>query len=348
MRSVERAFDLLELIQDSGGRTKLSDLSTETGLPPPTVHRLLGTLVQLGYVRQLPDKTYALGARLVRLGDGAGRQLGAGARPVLASLVDELGGDREPRRARCRPGAVHRAGALAALHADVHGGRAQGAGARDRCGQGHPRPAQRRRGRADHRAHGLPAATEHSISDPAALFSELARIRERGYAIDDGEQELGVRCYAVAVVMAPLPTAVSVSGPATRIDEQFGARAVRSCSVRPTASRPTCASARCARGRTRAVPGLVDRDERLEAVQRMPQRYVSGTRSTRGPLTGSRCRCLPRRRCTARAPDAVLEGEGDRLRAIAGIHPGPQQVAAVLRARLRGRTSRTRPRRPRW
>ena len=68
--------------------------------------------------------------------------------------------------------------------------------------------------------------TEHSIGDVDALLAELDRIRERGYAIDDQEQEIGVRCFSMAVPDAPTPTAVSVSGPISRVDEAFGERAV--------------------------------------------------------------------------------------------------------------------------
>ena len=58
------------------------------------------------------------------------------------------------------------------------------------------------------------------------LLADLERIRERGYAIDDNEQEIGVRCFAVPVPNAPTPTAISVSGPTSRVDEAFGLRAV--------------------------------------------------------------------------------------------------------------------------
>ncbi|MEE2814074.1 MAG: IclR family transcriptional regulator C-terminal domain-containing protein, partial [Actinomycetota bacterium] len=73
---------------------------------------------------------------------------------------------------------------------------------------------------------GMPTPTEHSIGDVDSLIAELDRIRERGYAIDDQEQEIGVRCFSMAVPDAPTPTAVSVSGPISRVDEAFGERAV--------------------------------------------------------------------------------------------------------------------------
>ncbi|MDQ5862976.1 MAG: helix-turn-helix domain-containing protein, partial [Actinomycetota bacterium] len=77
VQSVERVFELLELITDAGGDVTLSELSSSTELPLPTIHRLLRTLVSLGYIRQLPNRRYALGPRLIRLGEGASKQLGA-------------------------------------------------------------------------------------------------------------------------------------------------------------------------------------------------------------------------------------------------------------------------------
>ncbi len=63
---------------------------------------------------------------------------------------------------------------------------------------------------------GMPATTEHTITGVGNLLAELRLVRGRGYAVDDGEQELGVRCVAVAVPGA-LSSAVSVSGPASRV-----------------------------------------------------------------------------------------------------------------------------------
>ena len=60
----------------------------------------------------------------------------------------------------------------------------------------------------------MPATTPHTITDVDRMLEELAVVRAQGYAVDDGEQELGVRCVAVAVNPA---TAVSVSGPNSRV-----------------------------------------------------------------------------------------------------------------------------------
>jgi len=64
---------------------------------------------------------------------------------------------------------------------------------------------------------GMPARTPRTHTDPHALIAELHEIREQGWAVDDAEQEVGVRCVAVPVLGAPARAAVSVSGPSGRI-----------------------------------------------------------------------------------------------------------------------------------
>jgi len=86
VRSVERAFHLLRVLGARGGEAGLSELPEASGLALPTIHRLIRTLVSLGYVRQLPSRRYALGPGLVWLGDPAGRLLATWARPALESL----------------------------------------------------------------------------------------------------------------------------------------------------------------------------------------------------------------------------------------------------------------------
>ena len=91
VQSLERAFDLLERMADAGGEVGLSELSASSGLPLPTIHRLMRTLLASGYVRQQPNRRYALGPRLIRLGESASRLLGTWARPYLAELVEATG-----------------------------------------------------------------------------------------------------------------------------------------------------------------------------------------------------------------------------------------------------------------
>ncbi len=91
VQSIERAFGLLETMADAGGMMGLSQLATASGLPLPTIHRLVRTLVDLGYLRQEPNRQYVLGPKLIRLGESSSHMLSTWARPHLARLVDELG-----------------------------------------------------------------------------------------------------------------------------------------------------------------------------------------------------------------------------------------------------------------
>ena len=226
VQSVERVFEILELVTDAGGEVTLSELAASTELPLPTVHRLLRTLVSLGYARQLPNRRYALGPRLIRIGEAASRQFGALARPQLTGLVDALGesanmavldGDMVVYVAQVPSSHSMRmfteVGRRVHLH-DTGVGKAILAQLPDET-------VRAIVGRA-----GMPTPTEHSIGSIDELLVELDRIRERGFAIDDQEQEIGVRCFSMAVPDAPTPTAVSVSGPVSRVDESFGERAV--------------------------------------------------------------------------------------------------------------------------
>jgi IclR family acetate operon transcriptional repressor len=64
---------------------------------------------------------------------------------------------------------------------------------------------------------GMPPRTDHTITSRKMMINALATIRQQGYAIDDGEQEAGVRCVAVPVRGLPFRAALSVSGPSSRV-----------------------------------------------------------------------------------------------------------------------------------
>jgi len=226
VQSIERAFDLLEMLADAGGAMGLSELAANSGLPLPTVHRLMRTLVNRGYVRQEASRRYTLGSRLIRLGETSSRMLGTSLRPFLAQLVRVTGetanlamldGDEvvyiaqvpSPHQMRMftEPGRRVRAHCTAvgkALLAQLPSGEA----------------------RAMLEREGMPAFTPTTITDPDLLLAHLEVIRKQGYAVDEGEQEIGVRCFAVAVPDAPAALAVSASGPQTRMTDDAAARIV--------------------------------------------------------------------------------------------------------------------------
>jgi IclR family acetate operon transcriptional repressor len=70
---------------------------------------------------------------------------------------------------------------------------------------------------------GLPAATEKTISTPSQLRADLRLIRKRGFAIDDEESAIGLRCIAAAVLdeFGRSTAALSLSGPTARISDDL-------------------------------------------------------------------------------------------------------------------------------
>jgi IclR family acetate operon transcriptional repressor len=226
VQSIERAFGLLETMADHGGTMGLSQLAAESGLPLPTIHRLLRTLVDLGYLRQDASRQYVLAPRLIRLGESSSAMLSIWAKPHLDRLVEDLG---ESANLAMLDGDeivyVAQAQSRRSMRMFTEVGRrvlphctAVGKAIMARMPEEQVLDLLRRPG--------MPVHTEHTITDPGACTEALRWVDEHGYALDDEEQEHGVRCVAVAVPDAPSRLGLSVSGPATRMTPQVVERAV--------------------------------------------------------------------------------------------------------------------------
>ncbi len=226
VQSVRRALDVLEVLAARGGRAAIGEVAADAGLPVATAHRLLRTLVERGYAHQGPDRRYVLGSRLVPLGTVAGSLVGVGSEAVLTRLVDALGetanlamlsGSRAQYVAQVPGRHTMRMFTEVGRLVDLHStgvGKALLARLDDTRILEHVRRV------------GLARATEHTLVTEQALLADLAVVRERGYALDEQEQEVGVRCVAAAVG-EPMPwLAVSVSGPVTRMTDALIDRAV--------------------------------------------------------------------------------------------------------------------------
>ncbi|WP_407940820.1 IclR family transcriptional regulator [Nonomuraea antri] len=219
MQSVERALDVLEALAEHGGEAGLSEIAARTGLPYGTIHRLLQTLLSRGYVRQESDRRYALGGGLVRLGGIAESMVAVWAQPYLSRMV-ELSGETanlavlegdfivyvaqvpSPRRLRM----FAEVGRRVLPHSTAVGKVVLAW-----------RPAAE--AVTVFERTGMPRRTPNTITDVAAMRTELDLVRSRGYAMDLGEEELGVHCLAVPVWDGDrVIAAMSVSGPAERID----------------------------------------------------------------------------------------------------------------------------------
>lgn len=226
VQSVGRALDILEAIDAAGGEMALVEISNVSGLPMPTIHRIVRTLADRGYLRQLPDRRYALGSRLIPLGATALIAFGSRSAPELGRIVREFG--ETANLATLDSDQLVYVGQVPSPHAmrmftDIGRRvlphcRAAGKAMLAQLPDDEVRSILARTG--------MQAMTEKTITDPDAMLTELARIRKVGYASEDGEMELGVSCLAVAIPSQTAMMSISMSAPASRLTGDVRKRAI--------------------------------------------------------------------------------------------------------------------------
>jgi IclR family acetate operon transcriptional repressor len=224
VQSVERTLDILESLVDFGSEVGLVEISQAVTLPLATVHRLLGTLIRRGYVKQnRQNRKYSLGFRALQMGNDMRQRfsLRLEARPFLHRLMERTG--ESANLAVLDDGEVvyiDQAQSSKILRMFTQLGNrvpahSTGSG-KVMLAFGPPETAE-----GVLRRYGMPARTQNTITDPAHFREELGRIRGQGFALDDEEHEEGVRCIAVAVRdgSGQVVASLSVSGPATRLND---------------------------------------------------------------------------------------------------------------------------------
>lgn len=197
-----RLFSLLELISAKDQYVSLQGLVDETGVPKPTLHRMLQQLEGAGLlVRQSDGRHYGLGARARVFAETLlFNAVQAGARhAVLRELVEQTGEtcnltavsgdeviylDRVETEAPLR--VQLRAGSRVPIHASASGKRY--------LAQLSPEQRARLLGHAT-----LKGFTDTTITSLEALDRELDLVSEQGFAIDDEEYVPGLVCIAVLV-----------------------------------------------------------------------------------------------------------------------------------------------------
>lgn len=221
VQSVERTLALLETLARAPRALGLRELGEAVGLPVGTTHRLVSVLVAHGYVQQVAaTRRYTLGSAALSLAASmrARQSLPALARPYLRTLVELSGesanlaaleGESVVYLAQEQSARVMRMFTEVGNRAPIH---ATGTG---KVMLAHLPDLDREALLAKL---ALVRYTPSTITDPRSLRAELARIREVGYARDDGELEEGVRCVAVpACDDSGVAAALSVSGPSSRL-----------------------------------------------------------------------------------------------------------------------------------
>lgn len=228
LEGVDRLVGLLEALADSGRGLRLHELATAAGLPKSTTHRLLAALADHRMVLQWePDGAYTLGPHFLAL---ASRfhdrfELRVVAHPLLAQLGEEL--DETIHMAVLVGGDVVYLDKVDSRHvlnltSSIGGSNPAHATAVGKALLAWTYPtADALAGWAAEHAP-LERRTEQTITDVASLARALEEVRERGYALESEESELGVRCLAKPLWFGgDVPrAAVSVSAPKERLPDE--------------------------------------------------------------------------------------------------------------------------------
>ena len=215
-------LDILELLARETDGLGATAVARALGLDKGNAHRLLRTLEERGYVEQdAATKAFRASVQLVALAGNLlrGMDLVTVARPVMRQLSDETGEAVHLAR-RTRAGGVYVAqerqkggivtveteiGAQPVIHATATGKAIYCLATDAELRRVVPEPLQ--------------PFTPRTSTSVEALLEDLRSVRERGYAVDDEELNLDVRCVAAPIFdIYGLPVAsIGLSGPATRV-----------------------------------------------------------------------------------------------------------------------------------
>jgi IclR family transcriptional regulator, acetate operon repressor len=194
MDATEKTLSVLDAL--NGSRSRLGEIAERARLPKSTVHRILRRLVERGYARAEGDGVYLLGPRVLNMAGDLLQRLDA--TTLAAPVLRELHADVGPTvhfamlsddfavylEKLVDPGLPYqfasRVGGRIPLHCTAIGKSLLAA------------MDEIPRLRFDRR-------TENTIVSMEALRAELERVRARGFAIDDEENERNIRCVGAAV-----------------------------------------------------------------------------------------------------------------------------------------------------
>ncbi|HKK29730.1 MAG TPA: IclR family transcriptional regulator C-terminal domain-containing protein [Alphaproteobacteria bacterium] len=227
VQSLVRALRLLQEVADAGDGITLTEVANRVGLPVSSAHRLLSTLQQEGFVRFDAERTlWFVGVKAFAVGNAflRARDLVQVARPYMRGLMEQCdetvnlavedGGQiiylaqiecRQMMRALASPGA------RVPMHSSAVG----------KVLLAYMSPAVRNSALDRLR---LERFTANTITGRERLEKGLGEIRVQGYAFDDEEHAVGLRCVAAPIFNEAREAiaGISLSGPAARVtDKRF-------------------------------------------------------------------------------------------------------------------------------
>ncbi|MGC7403615.1 IclR family transcriptional regulator [Pandoraea pneumonica] len=223
---IERMMRLLDALAGHADPVSLKELAQSTELHPSTAHRILNDMVACRFVDRCDPGTYRLGMRLLELGNLVKARLSVrdaalspmrGLHRITGQTVnlsvrqgDEIVYIERAYSERSGMQVVRAIGGHAPLHLTSVGKLFLAADEAARV-------------RAYATRTGLSGHTRNSITDLQKLERELSHVRKSGYARDNEELELGVRCIAAGIYddSGKLVAGLSLSAPADRLQDAW-------------------------------------------------------------------------------------------------------------------------------
>jgi len=223
---IERMVSLLDALASHPDPVSLKELSAATDLHPSTAHRILNDLVVKRFVDRVEPGTYRLGMRLLELGNLVKSRLSVrdAALDFMRALhrkthqtinlsvrqSDEIVYIDRSFSERSGMQVVRAIGGRAPLHLTSTG--------KLFLSVDDPKAV-----RAYATRTGLAGHNKNSITDLGKLERELSMVRALGYARDNEELELGVRCMAAGICddSGKLVAGLSISAPADRLQDDW-------------------------------------------------------------------------------------------------------------------------------
>jgi IclR family transcriptional regulator, KDG regulon repressor len=228
VQTIERASLILDILGQSPQGMSIRDLSDRIRLPKGTTHRLLSSLSYFDYVRQdLKTRNYFLGFKLVELGNLLLGQLDLRkeAEPFLRDLAERT--KETVHLVILDQNEIVYLDKLELDHATSGLRMASRVGSRNpahSCAVGKVLlaylPLEALASMTEEK--GLTRRTGNTITDFNQLKDHLKLVRKQGYAVDDEENERGIRCVGSPVFneAGKAVAAISVSGPAFRVTKK--------------------------------------------------------------------------------------------------------------------------------
>ena len=219
VQSIHRAFTIIDEVSKSNERgLSMSEIADKISLPVSTVYRIIQNLIHWQYIVEREDGNYTLGFAFLSLGNIVKENLKLTSiarthmenlnqitsETIYLSLLDPVHCEiiyidkLESRHSIKLAAGI---GSRNFIHGTANGKCLVSKLSKDKI-------------KKMLETKGMPALTQYTITDIQRFLEEIDQVNAVGYALDDLENELGVRCVAAPILdyTGKVVAAVSISG----------------------------------------------------------------------------------------------------------------------------------------